>query len=358
MDNYTTMELADLHLTYGEALCNGRTAQRLYIQKFPNRRHPSNKIFARIDHRLRETGSLLPCLRHNCRNRTVRTQMFEEDILHLIAEQPSTSIRSIAHAVNGSRNTVWQIMREQHLHPFRRQKVHDVSETDFEPRVNFCNWYIQRSDEDNTFPQSVLFSNESCFTREGLFNSHNNHVWSDDNPHAKFLRSYQNRFSLNVWGGIVGESLLGPHFLPPRLNGDRYLQFLEEALPELLEDLPLALRQRMWYQHDGAPAHFTANVRNYLDRHFPARWIGRGGYVAWPARSPDLTPLDFFLWGHVKTIVYETPVDTVQELRERIVAAFERVQATPGIFERVRRSMLQRCNVCIEVGGHQFEHLI
>ena len=34
------------------------------------------------------------------------------------------------------------------------------------------------------------------------------------------------------------------------------------------------------------------------------RWIGRGGTINWPPRSPDLTPLDFCLWGLMKSEVY------------------------------------------------------
>ena len=30
--------------------------------------------------------------------------------------------------------------------------------------------------------------------------------------------------------------------------------------------------------------------------------------VAWPAKSPDLTPLDFFLWGCTKEKVYKTEI--------------------------------------------------
>ena len=41
---------------------------------------------------------------------------------------------------------------------------------------------------------------------------------------------------------------------------------------------------------------------------YPGLWIGKGGPVAWPPRSPDLTLLDFFLWGHIKSLVYKTPV--------------------------------------------------
>src|SRR5258705_3354060 len=101
------------------------------------------------------------------------------------------------------------------------------------------------------------------------------------------------------------------------------------------------VRQRMWFLHDGAPAHFSRAVRDFLDAAFPHRWIGRGGPIAWPPRSPDLTPLDFFLWGHVKSLVYATAVETQEELTARIIAACEDVQRTPGIFERVRQNMVQ-----------------
>ncbi|GBM23804.1 hypothetical protein AVEN_91142-1 [Araneus ventricosus] len=57
----------------------------------------------------------------------------------------------------------------------------------------------------------------------------------------------------------------------------------------------------MWFQHDGVPAHFSTNVRNYLNATFGARWIGRGGPVPWPPRSPDLSSLDYLLWGHLKS---------------------------------------------------------
>ena len=55
----------------------------------------------------------------------------------------------------------------------------------------------------------------------------------------------------------------------------------------------------MWYQHDGLPAHFSIAARQVFNDKYLKRWIGRGGAVSWPPRSPDLTPLDFFLWGPI-----------------------------------------------------------
>jgi hypothetical protein len=56
-------------------------------------------------------------------------------------------------------------------------------------------------------------------------------------------------------------------------------------LPDLLEIVPLAYRRNDWFQHDGAPPHFSRNVREMLDNQYPQRWIGRGGPHHWPARS-------------------------------------------------------------------------
>jgi hypothetical protein len=70
---------------------------------------------------------------------------------------------------------------------------------------------------------------------------------------------------------------------------------MDEALSVLLEDVPLATKEHMWYQHDGALPHYERRVHNLID----GRWISRGGPIHWPPRSPDLNPIDFFLWVHV-----------------------------------------------------------
>jgi hypothetical protein len=64
--------------------------------------------------------------------------------------------------------------------------------------------------------------------------------------------------------GIVGDCLVGPHVLPHRLTGNHYRDFLSHALPKLLEDVPLTLRARIRYMCDGAPAHFSCDVRDVL----------------------------------------------------------------------------------------------
>ena len=117
----------------------------------------------------------------------------------------------------------------------------------------------------------------------------------------------------------------------------------------------LGVRRRMWFQHDGALAHNTANARRHLNEVFGNRWIGRNGPVAWPARSLDLTPLDFYLWGHMKTLVYETPIETEMELVGRIAVVAGSIAEDRRMLSCWQGSLQRRCDLCIRVGGRHFE---
>ncbi|KAL1488162.1 hypothetical protein ABEB36_015120 [Hypothenemus hampei] len=57
--------------------------------------------------------------------------------------------------------------------------------------------------------------------------------------------------------------------LPPTLTARGYLDFLNRRIHEFLEDIPLNERAHIWYQQDGAPAHYGLAVRAWLDEHFP-----------------------------------------------------------------------------------------
>jgi len=166
------------------------------------------------------------------------------------------------------------------------------------------------------------------------------------------------RFTVNVWCGVLGNKLIGPFVFDNKLTGNIYEVFLRNELPGLLEDIPLMIRSEMYFQHDGAPPHYTRHMREYLNESFPTRWLGRGGPVAWSPRSPDLTPLDYYLWGHMKTLVYETKVDSRAALCHRIFAAEELIRNHPDNIVSATESLLMRAENCIATGGGQFEQLL
>ncbi|GBN14024.1 hypothetical protein AVEN_109008-1 [Araneus ventricosus] len=108
------------------------------------------------------------------------------------------------------------------------------------------------------------------------------------------------------------------------------------------------------FQHDGAPAHKTSSVKQLLVAEFGKQIIGYGGLQEWPPRSPDLIPMDFFLWEYLKQQVYATPPPTLQDLERRITDACANL--TPAMLHRVQREVQARGQMCIVADGEKFEH--
>ncbi|KAJ8947676.1 hypothetical protein NQ318_009560 [Aromia moschata] len=80
--------------------------------------------------------------------------------------------------------------------------------------------------------------------------------------------------------------------------------FFNNNFPVLLENVPIQLRANICFQHDGAPPHKTRIVQQYLNETYGENWIGINRPTPWAPKSPDLTPLDFFLWGNFEKIKF------------------------------------------------------
>jgi len=114
---------------------------------------------------------------------------------------------------------------------------------------------------------------------------------------------------MSVWCSIINSFIIGPHFLNGTLTGVMYNDFLQNTLPQFLEDVDLSTRQRLWMQQDGDPPHYAHNMQNNFETNVPQTLDRK----RWPCKLPppplpdcltllDLTLLDFFLWGYLKSI--------------------------------------------------------
>lgn len=126
---------------------------------------------------------------------------------------------------------------------------------------------------------------------------------------------------------------------------------------QYLSTLPLAEHRQIFYQHDGAPPHRTFLVNNFLQATFYDQWIASDGPFLWPPRSPDLTVLDYFIWGTIKNIVYFNPVTTKEDCMARVRDAFASL-SQGSIREATHHEFTLRCEKCLEVQGGHFEHLL
>lgn len=79
---------------------------------------------------------------------------------------------------------------------------------------------------DPNFSSYVHFTDKAYFSHEDIFNTHNSHLWSLNNPQDTRGRNAQHRFVVSVWTGIINFCLLGPGFLLPHLDGEKSSHFL------------------------------------------------------------------------------------------------------------------------------------
>ncbi|GFY14687.1 uncharacterized protein TNCV_647311 [Trichonephila clavipes] len=98
--------------------------------------------------------------------------------------------------------------------------------------------------------------------------------------------------------------------------------------------------QELWFQQDGATFH-TARATIYLLKDtFGDRLISRFGPVNWPPKSCDLTPLDYFLWGYVKSLVYADKPQTLDHLEDNIRRVIADIR--PQMLEKVIENWTSR----------------
>jgi hypothetical protein len=203
-------------------------------------------------------------------------------------------------------------------------------------RKEFAVTTLEKLDEDNEFLRKIVFFDEATFHVSGKVNKQNVRIWGSEHPRAT-VEHITDSLRVNEWCCLLHDRLIGPFFFAEvTVISSIYLNMLENFVYPQLQDLQPAVL----FQQDGAPPHWRFVVRASLNQHFPNRWIGRAGPISWPARSPDITPCNFFLWGYVKDCVYRNPVADINDSKERIKAAIATVDV----------DMLQRTWMELEYG--------
>ncbi|GFX68841.1 transposable element Tc3 transposase [Trichonephila clavipes] len=99
-------------------------------------------------------------------------------------------------------------------------------------------------------------------------------------------------------------------------------------------------RMELWFQQDGASCHTARATIDLLKDTFGDRLISRFGPVNWPPRSCDLTPLDYFLWGCVKSLVYADKPQTLDHLEDNICRVIADIR--PQMLEKVIENWTSR----------------
>lgn len=153
--------------------------------------------------------------------------------------------------------------------------------------------------------------NENCIAKptDNLHHNTRYKYFTNTGPPKRGIRvmaSWRLEVStLSFHAGTAKDRLLGPYFLSTCLTRAVYHDFLQNVLPELLQDV-----DQLCFMHDNAPTYFLLALWEFLNNVCLEQLIGWGGPTAWPDHSPDLS------LGPFKSTVCAAQGSDIQELQQ------------------------------------------
>ncbi|GFU67966.1 uncharacterized protein TNCV_2823091 [Trichonephila clavipes] len=177
-------------------------------------------------------------------------------------------------------------------------------------------------------------NDEVHFWLNGYVNKQNCRIWREANP-LVYVETPLHPEKLTVWCALWAGGIIGTYFF----KNDEALQSME-----------------LWFQQDGATCHTARAAIDLLKDTFGDRLISRFGPVNWPPRSCDLTPLDYFLWGYVKTLIYADKPQTLDHLEDNIRCVIADIR--PQMLEKVIENWTSRLDYIRASRGSHMPEII
>jgi hypothetical protein len=177
---------------------------------------PNHLAFLSLDQWLWEVGPCHGIWWDICHPHSVCNVWIEYLILEVTERHPAISTRSLA-AWTGASHVIRRTLQEQQLYAYYVQSVEEIISHDAPARCAFCQFILQQLARDRSFTTEVLFTDESCLTRTGITDSHNEHVSSDENPDAIWSHHQQRQFYINLWAEVLDDCLIAPLYFTIRI---------------------------------------------------------------------------------------------------------------------------------------------
>lgn len=287
------------------------------------------------------------------RPRTVNTRKSRGIIKKRITRNDGVSLNKMAKSLGMARSTLQSIVHNDlGLKSYRLLNGQQLTDQAKQKRLEKCKelkkFFRVRRLED------VLWSDEKVFTIEVAKNSQNHRQLLSpglkNSRRRKFATKTLFPKSLMVWGGVSA-------------NGTTELIFIDKSIKinaktyqdEIIKKAIIPWKQinpGMIFQQDWAPAHGAKSTLAFLDTKIKD-YLGKD---LWPPNSPDLSPLDFSVWGVLDEHLSRQKINNLQDLRRELLKAWAKLDL--AYLRRTVESVKKRIQACIDADGGHFENLL
>jgi len=296
-----------------------------------------------------EKGSANPTRKSHSKEKSVRTPAIIERAQELISEDPGLSLRKLAKILGVSETTIRRIAEEDlHFKSYVIKVRQTLSEAAKVNRVARCNLLLC-SLKNEAAGRITFFSDEKIFSVDAKVNRKNDHLFARDPEDVSTART---KFptSVHVLSVVSSEGhVMLPHFFQKEetVTEKIYLRILTRVVKPWIDTV--AAGRPYVFQQDGTPAHTSHLVQNWLSDNMEMFWSKE----FWPANSPDLNPMDYYVWGVVERVINKLRHPNVTSLQTAIKAAF--VNMDKDALQRACQRFITRIETVIETKGDYIE---
>ena len=315
---------------------------------------PLPHAFGRVISRFEKSGDT----GDNRKNNSRPTSLSENQVTtagDYFTSNPGSSIRSASIELEFPRSSLHRtITKKLKFKPYKCTLVQTLKPEHQMTRKKACEMFLKLAKETVGWQRKIIFSDEKWFSLKPHPNRKNDVYWSKTNPNNIHEVKDQGAVKIMAWVGIVDGQVLPVHWFQGSVTGQSYLDMLKNVVWPAVRGS--SSRKEYWFQQDGARVHTTNDVKKFLTEKFHGRVISNGLEVAWPAKSPDLNPLDFYFWGAAESKVHEEKPKTVEDLKE-VVETFSRSIQKETLW-KVADNFMKRVQFCFDENGGHFQHLL
>lgn len=303
--------------------------------------------------RFREGHESLQDDERSGRPTTSKSQENIDGVRTLIERDRRSTCRMIADELHIPKTTVHEILTEI----LGKKKVcakfvpHFLTPEQKEQRVNASRDFVQMVTNNPNFLKSIVTGDESwCFEYDPSTKRQSSEWITPGTPKPKKVRSVKSKIKTMLIAFFDSDGIIHHEFLPKghTLNAAFYKEVIQRLLARIRRVRPEFYQTGDWFLlQDNAPSHSSILVNQFLAK----RQVTS---IVHPPYSPDLAPADFFLFPKLKLHLKGTRFTSVEEIQTSVTRHLNVIPKED--FSRAFQKLHERCEACIERGGHYVEN--
>jgi len=239
----------------------------------------------------------------------------------LLSDDPPT-YTSLARKFNVSKSTITNYVKRLGLVKNKCRPVHLLTEKQCMVRE-----YRGKNMYRILCPKNlkkIITTDESLFHLSDTFKNNRFYYKEKNKKTSKKFTIRKPSFckSVMVWGGISMKGRTKLRFVKPgvKINSKYYVEDIIK--PFLKEDVPRLYKNKKFILHqDNAPSHASKFTQNFLTEQ-NIKFIKP---QTWTPMSPDLAPMDYFVWGYLKKKIQGKNCKTILGLKKTLINAWNQI---------------------------------